>query len=207
MMFRLINLVAAILAAGITNAQPYVHGQGPGQSRHQDASHGAMTGAGMGRGPVGMLSRQDGQSTTDMSLVMNLVHDSTKIRRTVTRLPDGIRTVTESDDAKTAQDIKAHVASMSGRLDSGKEFNIFSTTLPVIFDQAKSIQSSLEFMARGVTVTRTSPDPKVVAALQAHADEVTELVNQGPNAFHRGIEARMAMGPGGPRNPAHRTDR
>jgi len=200
MMFKLITLVAAILAAGIANAQPYVHGQGSGQSRHQGASHGA----GMGQGPVGMLSRQDEQSTTDMGLVMNLVHDHTKIRRTVTRLPDGIRTVTESDDAKTAQDIKAHVASMSGRLDSGREFNIFSTTLPVIFDNAKNIQSSLEFTTKGVTVTRTSPDPKVVAALQAHADEVTELVSQGPVAFHRGIDARMAMGPGGPRNPTSR---
>jgi len=200
-MFKSIAIATAILAAGSATAQPYAHENSHGQSRHhsQGAGHGPMMGAGMGRGPVGMLTRQDEQSATDMGLVMNLVHDNAKIRRTVTRLPEGIRTVTESDDAKTAQDIKAHVASMSGRLDSGREFNIFSTTLPVIFENAKNIKSIVEYTAKGAVVTRTSKDPAVIAALQAHADEVTELVNEGPVAFHRGIDARMAMGPGGPR--------
>ena len=156
-------------------------------------------GAGMGRGPVGMLTTQDANSAADMGVAMNLVHDNTKIRRTVTRLPDGIRTVTESDDPKIARDIKAHVASMSGRLKDGREFNIFSTTLPVIFDNAKNIKSAVELTDKGAIVTRTSSDAKVVAALQAHADEVTELVKEGPVAFHRGIGARRAMGPGGPR--------
>ena len=83
--------------------------------------------------------------------------------------------------------------------EDGKEFNIFSTTLPVIFDNAKNIKSAVEFTEKGAIVTRTSTDAKVVAALQGHADEVTELVKEGPVAFHRGIDARMAMGPGGPR--------
>jgi hypothetical protein len=170
---------------------------------HGAAGHGPMMrqgmGPGMGHGPVGMLTRQDAGSAADMGVVMNLVHDNARIRRTVTRLPDGIRTVTESDDPRIAQDIKAHVASMSQRLKDGREFNIFSTTLPVIFDNAKNIRSAVELTAKGAIVTRTSTDPKVVAALQAHADEVTELVNEGPVAFHRGIDARMSIGTGGPR--------
>lgn len=179
-------------------------GMGPGMGR------GMGPGMGMGRGPVGMLTRQDANSEADMGVAMNLVHENVKIRRVVTRLPDGIRTVTESEDVKIAQDIKAHVASMSGRLASGMEFNIFSTTLPVIFDNAKGIESAIEYTSKGVIVTRTSKDPEVAAALQAHADEVTELVKEGPVAFHRGIDARMAMGPAGPRGagaaPAtHRT--
>jgi hypothetical protein len=52
---------------------------------------------------------------------------------------------------------------------------------------------------KGAIVTRTSTDAKVVAALQAHAGEVTELVQEGPTAFHRGMSTRMAMGLGGPR--------
>lgn len=174
---------------------------------HGAAGHGPMMGqgmgpgmsAGMGRGPVGMLTTQDASSAADMGVAMNLIHDNTKIRRSVTRLPDGIKTVTESDDPKIAQDIKAHVASMSARLKDGKEFNIFSTTLPVIFDNVKNIKSTVAYTAKGAVVTRTSTDPKVVAALQGHADEVTELVKEGPAAFHRGLDARMAMGPGGPR--------
>jgi len=186
-------LNAAAQSAGDMGHHP-MHG-GPG---HEAMMRQGM-GPGMGRGPVGLLTTQDPQSGTDMRIAMNLIHQNTKIRRTVTRLPDGIKTVTESDDPRIAQDIKAHVASMSGRLDSGREFNIFSTTLPVIFDNAKQIQSTVEYTDRGAIVTRQSKDPKVVAALQAHADEVTELVNEGPVAFHRGIDARRSMGPAGPR--------
>lgn len=189
---RITLAVALAFATAVAYAQSPGMGMGQGMM-HGAGGHGAMT------GPVGMLTTQDANSATDMGLVMNLVHSNTKIKRTVTRLPDGIKTVTESDDPKVAQDIKAHVASMSGRLKDGKEFNIFSTTLPVIFDNAKNIKSVVEMTDKGAIVTRTSADAKVVAALQAHAGEVTELVQEGPTAFHRGLSARMAMGPGGPR--------
>jgi hypothetical protein len=204
--------IAIAVAAALVFAAAAVYGQpagsGPGTEHdHGTAGHGPMMrqgmgpgmGAGMGRGPVGMLTARDANSAADMGVAMNLIHDNTKIRRTVTRLPDGIRTVTESDDPKIARDIQAHVASMSSRLKDGREFNIFSTTLPVIFDNAKNIKSAVELTDKGAIVTRTSTDAKVVAALQGHADEVTELVKEGPIAFHRGIDARRAMGPGGPR--------
>jgi hypothetical protein len=204
------QIAIAVAAALVFAAAAYGQsaGSGPGtEHNHGAAGHGPMMrqgmgpamGAGMGHGPVGMLTSQDTGSAADMGVAMNLVHDNAKIRRTVTRLPDGIRTVTESDDPRIAQDIKAHVASMSQRLKDGREFNIFSTTLPVIFDNAKSIKSAVQLTDQGAIVTRTSTDAKVVAALQAHADEVTELVKEGPAAFHRGIDARMSMGPGGPR--------
>jgi len=204
--FVIAAAAAAVFAASAVMSQPTTSAA-PGADLHNHGSggHEAMMrqgmgpGMGMGGGPIGMLTSRDENSATDMGVAMNLVHENTKLRRTVTRLPDGIRTVTESDDPKLAQDIKVHVASMSGRLESGKEFNIFSTTLPVIFDNAKSIKSTIDYTAKGAIVTRTSKDPKVVAALQAHADEVTELVKEGPVAFHRGIDARTAMGPGGPR--------
>ena len=162
------------------------HGPGAG-------GHGAMA------GPVGMLTRQDSGSAADMGVAMNLVHDNAKIRRTVTNLPDGIRTVTESDDPQVAQAIKAHVASMSQRLKDGREFNIFSPTLPVLFENRDKIQSVVEATEKGSIVTRTSTDARVVAALQGHAAEVTELVQEGPVAMMRGMRSRMAMGPRGPR--------
>jgi hypothetical protein len=162
-------------------------GHGPGAG-----GHGPMT------GPTAMLTKQDAGSAADMGVVMDLVHNNTQIKRTVTKLPDGIRTVTESDDPNVAQPIKAHVASMSNRLNDGREFNIFSTTLPVIFDNADKIKSVVEMTNKGAVVTRTSADAKVVAALQAHAGEVTELVRDGMAGMRRGMMARMAMGPGGP---------
>jgi hypothetical protein len=188
--FAVFGFVAA------ASAQSTVGDQHAGHHRHAASGHGRMMGHGMGHGPVAMLTRQDANSAADMSVVMDLVHNNTSIRRSVTKLPDGIRTVTESDDPRVAQDIKAHVASMSGRLKDGREFNIFSTTLPVIFDNADKIKSVVEMTAKGTVVTRTSSDTKVVAALQAHAGEVTELVQEGPTAFHRGMMSRTATGPG-----------
>lgn len=206
--------VAATIVFTATTVLAQSAGSGPGMEHGPDAAgHGPMMGQGMGHGPgagdhgpmggpTGMLTKQDAGSAADMGLVMKLVHNNASIRRTVTKLPNGIKTTTESDDPKVAQDIKAHVASMSGRLKDGREFNLFSTTLPVIFDNAKNINSVVEMTDNGAIVTRISADAKVVAALQAHAGEVTELVQEGPAAFHRGMNARMAMGPGAVRTGA-----
>jgi hypothetical protein len=143
-------------------------------------------------GAVGMLTRQDAASSADMGLVHELLVNHDKIKRTVTRLPDGIKTVTESDDPQVAQAIKAHVTSMSQRLEDGREFNIFSTTLPVLFENREKIRSTVTMTERGSVVTRTSTDAKVVAALQGHAAEVTELAQEGMAAMRRGMMRRMA---------------
>jgi len=188
--------VAATLVFAAATASAQSAGTGMSHD-HGATGHGSMMGRGMG--PSAMLTKQDANSATDMGLVMDLVHNNTKIKRTVTKLPDGITTVTESDDPKVAQSIQAHVASMAGRLKDGREFNLFSTTLPVIFDNADKTRSMIKMTDKGAIVTRTSTDAKLVAAMQAHAGEVTELVQGGPAAFHRGLSARMAMGSGGPR--------
>jgi hypothetical protein len=91
-----------------------------------------------------------------------------------------------------AQTIKAHVASMSQRLKDGREFNIFSPTLPVLFENRDKIHSVVELTEKGAIVTRTSTDAKVVAALQGHAAEVNELVQGGMFAMMRGMMTRTA---------------
>jgi hypothetical protein len=185
--------VAATLAQTGGMGPGMMHGMGPGMMRGMD--HGAAAGGhGPMAGAVGMLTRQDAGSSADMGLVHDLVMNHTKIKRTVTNLPDGIRTVTESDDPQVAQTIKAHVASMSQRLKDGREFNIFSPTLPVLFENRDKIKSVVEVTEKGSIVTRTSTDTKVVAALQGHAAEVNELVQEGPVAMMRGMMTRMAGG-------------
>jgi hypothetical protein len=184
------------LAVAAAMAQPFgmgpgmMHGTGPGAAA---GGHGTMA------GPAAMLTKQDAGSAADMGLVHDLLMNHTKIKRTVTNLPNGIKTVTESDDPQVAQTIKAHVASMSQRLKDGREFNIFSPTLPVLFENRDKIKSVVELTEKGSVVTRTSTDAKVVAALQGHASEVTELAQEGPVAMRRGMMTRMmATGPRGP---------
>ena len=81
-----------------------MHGMGPGAAA---GDHGPMA------GPMAMLTKQDAGSAADMGLVHDLLANNARIKRTVTNLPNGIKTVTESDDPQVAQAIKAHVASMS----------------------------------------------------------------------------------------------
>jgi hypothetical protein len=190
---RIAAAIAGSLGFALAAAPMYAqhHGMGPGMMMH-GGPHGGGGGHGPMAGPVRMLTRQDSGSAADMALVHALLMNHASIRRSVTNLPDGIRTVTESDDPRVAQAIKTHVASMSGRLDEGREFNIFSTSLPVLFDNREKIRSSMEMTERGAVVIRRSSDAEVAAALQAHAGEVNELVKDG---MRRGMMARMSLGP------------
>jgi hypothetical protein len=59
--------------------------------------------------------------------------------------------------------------------------------------------------AKGVVVTQMSAEPAVVAALQAHAAEVDEMVRDGMVAMMRGMHRAMGvrghMGPMSQANP------
>jgi hypothetical protein len=147
------------------------------------------------RGP---MQQGDAAFGTDMRLVHDMVLSHDRIKRTVTNLPDGIRTVTESDDPQVAQTLKAHVASMAQRLDEGRVFNLFSPTLPVLFANKDKIRTQVEATDKGAVVTQTSSDAAVIAALQAHAVEVSELARDGRIAMMRSARAAMATMARGP---------
>jgi len=145
----------------------------------------------MGGPMAGAMQHGDASFADDMRLVHAMLVDNTKIKRTVTNLSDGIRTVTESDDPGVARAIKAHVASMEKRLYEGRVFNLFSPTIPVLFENRHKIKTVVETTAKGSIVTQTTDDPKVADALQAHALEVNELVRDGMAAMRRNMQARM----------------
>jgi len=159
-------------------------GMGPGMM-------GGMGHGGMAGGMMGRHMQHDEAFAADMRLVHEMLAYHERIKRTVTNLPDGIRTVTESDDARVAQFITAHVASMEKRLDEGRVFNLFSPTLPVLFEKKDKINTKVESTGKGVIVTQTSGDAEVVAALQAHALEVSELARDGMVAMMRDMRANM----------------
>lgn len=141
----------------------------------------------------------DNAFTSDMNVVHEMLADYNKIKRTVTNLPNGIRTVTESDDPTVAKEIKDHVASMDQRLKDGKVFNVASHTLPTIFANNTKIHTEIEQTAKGVILTQTSYDTATVAALQAHAGEVSDLAREGTVALQRAVMANGGpMGNSGP---------
>jgi hypothetical protein len=187
-------------------ALPEAHGpfggMGPGGMGPGMMMRGMGPGAAGFRGPMGgpnvAGAQHDDAFAADMGLVHEMLGDHDRIKRTVTNLPNGISTVTESDDPRVAQTIKAHVASMQQRLKEGRVFNLFSPTLPVLFANQDKIQTKVETTGNGAIVTQTSDDPTVVAALQAHAVEVSELARDGMVAMMRSARASMGMTARGP---------
>jgi hypothetical protein len=145
----------------------------------------------MGGPMAGAMHQGDASFADDMRLVHAMLVDNTRIKRTVENLPDGIRTVTESDDPAVARAIKAHVASMEQRLKDGRVFNLFSPTLPILFENKDKIKTTIEITGKGAIVTQTTADSKVASALQAHALEVTELAREGMVAFMRNMRSAM----------------
>ena len=182
--------IAATLGLGFAIAAAFAHpgGMGPAMMMH---GMGRPMGGPMSGPMAGGAQHGDASFQDDMRLVHAMLLDHDKIKRTVTNLPDGIRTVTESEDPQVARAIKSHVASMEKRLGEGRIFNLFSTTLPVLFENKDKISTVVQMTEKGSTVTQTSSDPKVVAALQAHAVEVSELARDGMAAMMRSAMANM----------------
>jgi hypothetical protein len=190
-----IAVVASLgLGAAVAAALAHPNGTGPGMMRGMGPAGGMGPGMMRGMGPGGPMAtgvQHDKAFQADMGLVHEMLSNHQGIRRAVTNLPDGIRTVTESDDPQVAQTIKAHVASMAKRLDEGRIFNLFSPTLPVLFDSKDKIKTAVAMTDKGVIVTQTSTDANVVSALQAHAVEVSELARDGMPAMMRAARASM----------------
>jgi hypothetical protein len=170
------------------------HGAGHGLMR------GHMHGMGPGSGMMGMGHRTtgtDANSATpaEMDVIHELIVNHDRIRRTVTNLPDGIRTVTESDDPRIARLIKDHVASMGERVSAGKDpgLPIESAALHAIFRNKDKITTQVETTETGIIVVQTSSDRETVAVLQQHAAEVSDLVRGGMLAVGDAMRRSGAM--------------
>ena len=147
-------------------------------AQNHPAKHGAMHGA--------MTGAQDSVAMAGMQLIHQLLASHEQIVRTVENLPDGIRTVTESDDPAVAELIRQHVRSMESQVREGTapRMPMQSEAVRTIFRDSDGIRSTVEYNDRGVIVVQTSGNATTVAALQQHAAEVTALVRGGMAAMH-----------------------
>lgn len=125
-----------------------------------------------------------------------------QISREVTNLPNGIRTVTYSANEEVMAVLASHVTGMIGRVEEGRDPKVFiqSPTLDILFERRDRIDTDIEMTDKGIVVVQTSDDPEVVAALQTHAAEVTDMADRGMEAVHEMMMKREGNrpGPGGP---------
>ena len=161
----------------------------------QQSSAARRTMQGMGPGMMRMQGGQTAGAMAQMRGIHELFANHDRMTRTVTNLPDGIRTITESNDPQVAKLITDHVASSRKQVDTGNDpgLPIESPALRAIYANYDKIVTTVEATEKGVLVVQTSTDAQVVAALQQHAAEVTEFINDGMAAMHKAMMKNGGM--------------
>jgi hypothetical protein len=146
----------------------------------------------------------DTATAAQMRAIHELMVNHDKITRTVSNIPNGIRTVTESNDPRLAQLIRDHVLSMSRRVQAGDDFGVpmESAAVRAIVQAGDRIHTVTRATANGIILVQWSSDSAAVAALRQHAAEVSDLVERGPVAMHEAMmRNRERMGCGRNRMP------
>ena len=136
---------------------------------------------------VNMPGLQSKDTTEQEVRDLNEIFRSHKgISRVVSNITDGIVTTTEAEDETLRDAIISHVSMMVTRLEEGKnpEVIIQSPTLDALFAVHNEIDTEIELTDTGVRVIQTSSNPRVVALLQAHAAEVSDMSERGMQAVH-----------------------
>lgn len=108
-----------------------------------------------------------------------------RIRRTVTRRPDGVDTLTESDDPDVAAGIQRHVHAMHSRVREGRGIHLRDPLFRAVFRHAPSVTMEVTDTDHGVRVLETSADPYVASLIQAHADVVSAFIANGHEEVRR----------------------
>jgi hypothetical protein len=136
----------------------------------------AQRGQGRGMGG-GMMADPDHRA--DMELFHTLLDNRERITRTVTIRPDGVDTLTESDDPAVAKTLQAHVASMSARVKEARPIHQRDPLFREIFLNSSKIEMKHEVTPKGVRVIETSSDPYVARLIKAHADVIGAFLANG----------------------------
>jgi hypothetical protein len=145
-----------------------------------------------GFGPGMMGAAGDAATAEQLRIIHTLFVAHDRIKRTVTNIPDGIRTETSSDDPEIAALLKNHAADMMKRVEAGSDpgLPIESDALHAIFRNKDKIRTTTQLTENGVIVVQTSDDPRTVATLQEHAGQVSDFVTEGMTALHTAMMRR-----------------
>jgi uncharacterized protein len=156
--------VALMAGGGVALAWPRAPVETAPACRGPGVGHGG--GAGTGHG-------------TDMMGIHALFAHRKSITRTVTEIPGGVRTITESADPEVTVQLQEHVQAMYARLKEGRPIHARDPLFAALFHNADKIDVRIETTAKGLRVTETSTDPDVVKLIRRHAHVVSLFITNG----------------------------
>ena len=174
------RVVIMVLAFGVASAGTWTFAQnmhGTGHNHSAGHMHDEANMPGL---------RGENATAEESAEIATLFRGFETLPREMENLPNGIKTLTHSSDQAVMDALFSHSVGMIdrvGQLDDPKII-IQSSTLDIFFLRGKSITSNVEVTDDGLLVIQTSEDPQMVAALHAHAAEVTAMAERGIAAVH-----------------------
>jgi hypothetical protein len=170
-------------AEAVPHGPGFMRGRGPGFGRGRGFGPGGRFGFGRGAG-----AGHDDQFATDHDVFFYLLDNRKEIRRKVTNLPDGIETLTESDNPEVAAKIQEHVAAMYERVENQQPIHMRDPLFREIFANAKKIKMEMKETEHGILVKETSEDPYVAKLLHEHGKVVSLFLKNGHAELPRNHE-------------------
>jgi uncharacterized protein len=137
------------------------------------------------RCPGGGAMMGGGDQHADMRVFHYLLAHRSEIRRTVTEIPGGVETLTESDVPAVTARIQEHVAAMYRRMKETRPIHIRDPLFAELFRNADKITMQATNTAKGVRVKETSKDPGAAKLIQEHARVVTAFLANGHSEMMR----------------------
>jgi hypothetical protein len=129
-------------------------------------------GPGPHRGMAGDPTHQE-----DMALFHFLLDHREEIRRSVQELPDGVETLTESEDPEIAGKIREHVRPCTPSRRAVP--STAATALRRDSRYADEIEMTMVDTEGGLRVRETSTDPYVAKLIKSHAEVVSRFLANG----------------------------
>ncbi len=176
--FAFLSAIGLMTTAPSFAQQRQRQGQGQGHKQGQGQGHGFRGGRGPGAGQ-GQGHGHDQRHDADHQVFQFLLRNHDKIKRTVKNLPNGVETLTESDNPQVADQIKDHVQWMAYRIEHTSPIRMRDPLFAELFQHTDEIKLVHEDTEKGVRVTETSDDPYVATLIQAHAKVVSGFVERG----------------------------
>lgn len=188
-----LKIIIAVLATALIVLAGVLYSQMGGYAHMHNRHHGANGMNGEGHDMANMPGLR-GENVTEQETeeLAVMFREFEKIERTVTNLPNGIKTLTFSADEEVMNVLASHAAGMINRMDEKDDPKVFiqSPTLDILFERSETITTQFNMTDEGIEVIQTSTDPEVVTALQTHAAEVTDLANRGMESVHEAMQKR-----------------
>lgn len=125
------------------------------------------------------MHEHDERHDEDREVFQFLLTNHEKITRKVKELPDGVETLTESNDPEIADKIKEHVQWMEYRIKETNPIRMRDPLFRELFQHTDKIIMKHEDTENGVRVIETSDDPYVAKLIKAHAETVSAFVARG----------------------------